>query len=63
MFNKKVQIPDHGAALPGRNESISVTNRHFVNGHPIQPPFPAGMVQAMFGLGCFWGAEDRKSVV
>ena len=38
---------------------MSVTNKHFVNGHPIQPPFPAGLGQAIFGLGCFWGAEKR----
>jgi peptide-methionine (S)-S-oxide reductase len=38
---------------------MPVTNRHFVNGHPIKPPFPSGMMQALFGLGCFWGAEKR----
>lgn len=38
---------------------MPVSNRHFVNGHPIQAPFPQGMEQALFGLGCFWGAEKR----
>ena len=59
IFSKKSVMPDASAALPGRSEPINVTNRHFVNGNPIQPPFPAGMEQAVFGLGCFWGAERR----
>ncbi|MBU0655940.1 MAG: peptide-methionine (S)-S-oxide reductase MsrA [Gammaproteobacteria bacterium] len=58
MF-KQVEMPDPQAALPGRAEAMSVENRHFVNGNPIQPPFPPGMQQAMFGLGCFWGAERK----
>ena len=43
--------------LPGRAEKMPVPERHFVNGHPLEPPFPEGMQQALFGMGCFWGAE------
>lgn len=46
-------------ALPGREEKMPVPKQHFVNGHPMQPPFPAGLELAMFGLGCFWGAERK----
>jgi peptide-methionine (S)-S-oxide reductase len=44
-------------ALPGRETPLAVPNEHFVNGHPIKPPFPEGMQTAIFGMGCFWGAE------
>jgi peptide-methionine (S)-S-oxide reductase len=56
---KKLELPTADEALPGRAKSMSVPDRHYVNGHPLVPPFPAGMRQAMFGLGCFWGAERR----
>lgn len=46
-------------ALPGRAEVMPVPAQHFVNGNPLSPPFPAGMQQAMFGMGCFWGAERK----
>ena len=46
-------------ALPGRHEAMPVPESHFVNGHPISPPFPAGLEQAVFGMGCFWGAERK----
>jgi len=59
MFKKMTQMPTADEALPGRTEAMRVTNRHFVNGNPILPPFPEGMERAMFGLGCFWGAERR----
>ena len=43
--------------IPGRDARMPVPEKHFVNGHPLTPPFPAGMQQAVFGMGCFWGAE------
>jgi peptide-methionine (S)-S-oxide reductase len=46
-------------ALPGRKEKMSVLERHYVNGHPLIPPFPEGMEKALFGMGCFWGAERK----
>jgi len=52
-------LPTTAEALPGRETSISVPAKHFVNGNPLQPPFPDGMEMAMFGLGCFWGAERK----
>ena len=54
---KKLELPGPGAALPGRAERMPVPERHFVNGHPLEPPFPAGTGQAIVGMGCFWGAE------
>ncbi len=58
-FGKKLTIPSPDAALPGRSTSMPVPAKHYVNGNPLQPPFPAGMELAMFGLGCFWGAERK----
>ncbi len=52
-------LPTPSEALPGRNEKMSVPEKHFVNGNPLQAPFPTGMEQALFGLGCFWGAERK----
>ncbi|MGJ0485891.1 MAG: peptide-methionine (S)-S-oxide reductase MsrA [Methylomicrobium sp.] len=57
--SKKLTLPDPAEALPGNPEPMRVTNRHFVNGNPILPPFPEPLRLAMFGLGCFWGAERR----
>jgi peptide-methionine (S)-S-oxide reductase len=57
-FRKKtVTMPTPEEAPPGRAEKLKVATRHFVNGNRIQPPFPDGIAMAMFGLGCFWGAE------
>ena len=58
-FHKTSRMPGPEEALPGRDQPMAVVNRHFVTGNPIQPPFPAGMQQALFGMGCFWGAERR----
>ena len=44
-------------ALPGRSEALPVPEHHYVNGNPLQPPFPAGHERILFGMGCFWGAE------
>jgi peptide-methionine (S)-S-oxide reductase len=52
-------MPNPAEALPGRTESMQVPARHQVNGNPLLPPFPRGMERAMFGMGCFWGAERR----
>jgi peptide-methionine (S)-S-oxide reductase len=57
MSNKKAAIPTAEEALPGRTAKMPVASRHLVNGHPMTPPFPAGIETAVFGLGCFWGAE------
>ena len=52
-------LPSPSEALPGRDEKMPVPEKHFVNGNPLQAPFPDGLEQALFGLGCFWGAERR----
>ncbi|MGB2681986.1 MAG: peptide-methionine (S)-S-oxide reductase MsrA [Candidatus Competibacter sp.] len=52
-------LPETAQALPGRATPLPVPERHYVNGHPLQPPFPTQMTQAVFGLGCFWGAERK----
>ena len=56
---KQLEMPTAAEALPGRAARMRVPPVHFVNGHRLEPPFPAGMKLAMFGLGCFWGAEKR----
>jgi peptide-methionine (S)-S-oxide reductase len=53
------QLPDKADALPGRDTPMPVPDRHFVNGNALKPPFPHGMQQIMFGMGCFWGAERK----
>lgn len=57
--SKKLVLPDPAEALPGRDTPLPVSNRHYVNGNPIVPPFPAHLELALFGLGCFWGAERK----
>jgi len=58
-FGKKSTIPTAAEALPGRTQSMPVPAKHYVNGNPLKAPFPAGMETAMFGIGCFWGAERK----
>lgn len=57
--DKKTRMPTAEEALPGRDRAMTVAEIHFVNGHPMVPPFPTQMQLAMFGMGCFWGAERR----
>ena len=57
LFRRKSDMPAADAALPGRDTPLKVPETHFVNGHRTVPPFPAGLREAVFGLGCFWGAE------
>jgi peptide-methionine (S)-S-oxide reductase len=57
--SKKARMPRSDEALPGRPTAMRVGDTHFVNGHRITPPFPDGMQRAMFGMGCFWGAERK----
>jgi len=57
LFRKKAAMPTPEEALPGRPTPLKVPETHFVNGHRIVPPFPQGMQEAVFGMGCFWGAE------
>ena len=53
----KLRMPQADEALPGRDQAIAVSDAHFVNGHRMTPPFPPGLEQSVFGMGCFWGAE------
>lgn len=57
VFTHKLRLPSSREALPGRAERMRVPAAHFVNGNRLEPPFPAGTEPAMFGMGCFWGAE------
>ena len=59
LFTKKLEMPTETDALPGRDAQMPVPDAHFVNGNPLQGPFTAQLEQAMFGMGCFWGAERR----
>ena len=54
-----LRLPRPDQALPGREAAMPVPEAHFVNGHPLRPPFPTGMQQVVFGMGCFWGAERK----
>jgi peptide-methionine (S)-S-oxide reductase len=62
MFNwakKKTLMPTADQALPGRSQSMAVPDKHYVNGNRLTAPFPDGLDKAVFGLGCFWGAERK----
>jgi peptide-methionine (S)-S-oxide reductase len=56
---RMLRLPDPREALPGRTVPMRVPARHYVNGNPLQPPFPEGLQRAVFGMGCFWGAERK----
>lgn len=58
-YHKSLRMPAPEEALPGRDTPMPVPDRHFVNSHPLTPPFPEGFERALFGLGCFWGAERK----
>ena len=57
LLRRKAESISAAEALPGRTTPMPVSERHVVNGAPLRPPFPAGTVEAVFGMGCFWGAE------
>jgi peptide-methionine (S)-S-oxide reductase len=60
FFSRKpLALPTAAEALPGRATPLPTAKTHFVNGKPLQGPYPAGLKQAVFGLGCFWGAERK----
>jgi peptide-methionine (S)-S-oxide reductase len=59
FFSKKSRMPDQAEALPGREAAMAVPARHAVKDAPLVPPFPDGLEQAVFGMGCFWGAERK----
>jgi len=59
LSKNKLSLPSQSDALPGRDTAMPITKKHIVTGHSISPPFPNHLEQALFGLGCYWGAERK----
>ncbi len=59
IFGRPSRLPSPEEALPGSSTKLVVPEKHFVSGHRVVPPFPSGLAEAMFGFGCFWGAERK----
>jgi peptide-methionine (S)-S-oxide reductase len=59
LFKKKTEMPSKADALPGRAEPLRTAREHYVNHRPLKGPYPAGTEKAVFGFGCFWGAERK----
>ena len=59
FMRKTTALPSAAEALPGRAQAIPTASTQFVNGSKLKPPYPAGIEQAVLGLGCFWGAERK----
>ncbi len=59
FMRKSLEVPSAAEALPGRPTPIPTARTHFINGHALKGPYPEGLETAVFGLGCFWGAERK----
>ncbi|NCO74605.1 MAG: peptide-methionine (S)-S-oxide reductase MsrA [Cyanobacteria bacterium] len=59
LGDKKSTLPNPSEALPGRSKTMPIPSQHYVNGNSMKPPYPENMEVAMFGMGCFWGAEKK----
>ena len=59
LFRKRMSLPAAAEALPGRAEPVATAETHFITGHNLRPPFPPAIETALFGMGCFWGAERK----
>jgi peptide-methionine (S)-S-oxide reductase len=59
LSRKRMSLPSAAEALPGRTEPVATARTHFITGHDLHPPFPPAVETALFGMGCFWGAERK----